>query len=67
MRIVWLIPIGWLIAWWLVQAIAVGVSLEMLWVLRPLNVGTALVPLAVLMWQGNKLRLWLLRRSRGQE
>jgi hypothetical protein len=63
---IWLIPIELLVLWWLLQVGLVIASLIALSVLRPVGVGAAIPPVAILMWQGNKLRRWLLRLLRGE-
>jgi hypothetical protein len=65
-RTIWLIPLEWLLLWWLVQAILIGGAIVFLAGLCARGNGNAAVPLAVLLlWQGNKLRRWAMRRLRG--
>jgi hypothetical protein len=66
-RIIWLIPIEWLILWWLVQAILIGGAIAFLGGLCARGNGSAALSLAILLlWQGNRLRRWAMHHLRGE-
>nr|WP_294516053.1 hypothetical protein [uncultured Rhodopila sp.] len=66
-RTIWLIPIEWLLLWWIVQVILVWGAIAFLGSLCARGNGSAALPLAILLlWQGNRLRRWAMRRLRGE-